>query len=53
MIELFLHGNRYRLPVRIMPSLPEGMAGVPTGIITQLNTGVLPSWGRLTRGGNG
>jgi NADH-quinone oxidoreductase subunit G len=47
MLVLSLSGATYRLPVRITLSLPEGVAGIPAGIVPHLNCGILPSWGKL------
>jgi hypothetical protein len=46
---LSLSGVLYSLPVRMMPSLPEGLAGVPAGVVPSLSFCSLPAWGRLQK----
>jgi NADH-quinone oxidoreductase subunit G len=46
-IELAYNGSAYRLPVRLMPSLPAGVAGLPAGL-PGLEGIVLPGWGSLS-----
>jgi len=53
MIWLSLSDSSYHLPVRVRESLPEGVAGVPAGIIPHLNGSVLPAWCRLKKGAGG
>ena len=53
MIRLMLYGASYPLPVRITPSLPDGVAGVPAGIVPHLSGSGLPAWGRLKKGEGG
>lgn len=53
MIWLSLFDASYHLSVRITESLPEGVAGIPSGIIPHLNGSVLPAWGRLNKRGGG
>ncbi len=43
-----LNGKAYRLPVRIRPALPTGVAGLPFGI-PPLEGLSLPSWGRISK----
>jgi NADH-quinone oxidoreductase subunit G len=49
--ELALHaaGAVYRLPVKLMPTLPTGMAAVPAGLSGSPGI-VLPAWGKLRYG---
>ncbi|MFI5295225.1 MAG: NADH-quinone oxidoreductase subunit NuoG [Thermodesulfovibrionales bacterium] len=53
MIGLSIFDASHHLTVRTTPSLPEGVAGVPVGIIPHLNGSVLPAWGRLKKGEGG
>jgi NADH-quinone oxidoreductase subunit G len=53
MISLLLSDASYLLPVRITPSLPEGVAGVPPGIVPHLNGSLLPALARLRKGEEG
>lgn len=53
MIRLLLPDASYLLPVRITPSLPDGVAGVPAGIVPHLSGSGLPAWGRLKKGEGG
>jgi NADH-quinone oxidoreductase subunit G len=46
-ITVELIGARYRLPVRIRPELPKGLAGLPTGVAPVEGIS-LPAWGRLS-----
>jgi len=47
-VEVYCAGATFRLPVRIRPDLPRGVAGLPVGVrpITGLD---LPAWGRIVR----
>ncbi len=44
-VEFALHGTLFRLPVKSVPSLPAGVAGLPTGLpgLTGL---LLPAWAK-------
>src|SRR5215510_1753917 len=46
-VELVLDGAVYRLPVRIHPSLPRDVAGLPGGL-RELPWAALPGWGRIS-----
>lgn len=46
-IELAYNGTTYHLPVRLMPSLPTGTAGLPAGL-PALDGIMLPGWGSLS-----
>lgn len=46
---LEVDGQRQPLPVRLMPSLPEGVAGLPVGLPSRAYV-ALPQWARLTKG---
>jgi NADH-quinone oxidoreductase subunit G len=48
-IELTLDGSIHRLPVKLRPTLPRGIAGLPAGL-RELPGRALPAWGNLTRG---
>ena len=50
MVDLSCCGSSYRLPVRVTGSLPEGVAGIPSGIVPRLNPGASPVRGRLEKG---
>lgn len=45
-VEITVTGQRFRLPVRVRPDLPRGIAGLPAGIppVTGFS---LPAWGRI------
>ena len=45
-IDLVLQGVARRLPVRLIPSLPTGVAGLPAGL-PGLTGIILPDWGEL------
>jgi len=47
-VELVLDGAVYRLPVRIHPALPRGVAGLPAGL-RELPWAALPGWGTISR----
>ncbi|MBO0861762.1 MAG: NADH-quinone oxidoreductase subunit NuoG [Chloracidobacterium sp.] len=44
-VELVLDGAVYRLPVRLHPALPRGVAGLPAGM---RQWAALPGWGRIS-----
>jgi NADH-quinone oxidoreductase subunit G len=48
-IELTLNGSIHRLPVKLQPALPSGIAGLPAGL-RKLPETALPAWGSLARG---
>jgi len=43
-----LNGKSYRIPVRVSPSLPTGVAGLPVGL-PSLDWIPLPSWGKISK----
>ncbi len=45
-VSLPLEGEEWRLPVRLLPGLPEGVAGLPAGL-PGLEGLSLPAWSRL------
>jgi NADH-quinone oxidoreductase subunit G len=47
--EVRLNGVAYRLPVRVDPTLPKGVAGLPVGLPGLEGFGP-PAWGTVTRG---
>ncbi len=47
-VELVLDGAVYRLPVRLHPALPRGVAGLPAGL-RELPWAALPGWGTISR----
>jgi NADH-quinone oxidoreductase subunit G len=47
-LELSIDSAVYRLPVKFMPELPAGVAGLPVGL-SGLPGFVLPAWGTLVR----
>jgi len=48
-ITVDLAGTRYRLPVKIRPELPKGVAGLPAGV-PPLEGISLPGWSKLSAG---
>ena len=46
--EISLAGNVYRAPVKLLSSLPRGVAGLPAGLGGWRGT-VLPAWGKVAR----
>jgi NADH-quinone oxidoreductase subunit G len=46
-VELSLSGQMHRLPARIMSSLPEGVAGLPSGL-SGISPAVLPVWAGIS-----
>jgi NADH-quinone oxidoreductase subunit G len=49
-IEVSLCGMKRRLPLRHLPSLPKGVAGIPAGI-PQLEAFELPAWAKIDPAG--
>ncbi|HEU5401562.1 MAG TPA: NADH-quinone oxidoreductase subunit NuoG, partial [Terriglobales bacterium] len=47
-IEIELGGAKHRLPVKILPDLPAGVAGVPNGLPAAFGE-VFPAWRRIER----
>ncbi|HEX5410527.1 MAG TPA: NADH-quinone oxidoreductase subunit NuoG [Terriglobia bacterium] len=47
-VQLSLAGNSHKLPVVVQPDLPNGIAGVPAGLVLPAGTG-LPAWARFSR----
>ncbi len=47
-VEFDLCGGRHRLPLRVLPALAEGVAGLPAGLTTARGA-ALPTWTRITR----
>ena len=47
-IELNLAGKAQKLPVVVHPDLPQGIAGIPAGLVLTDGAG-LPAWTRLSR----
>ena len=45
-VEIELGGAKHRLPLRVQPELPEGIAGIPAGLPPALGA-VLPTWCRI------
>lgn len=47
-VEFTLAGATYRVPLKVLPDLPQGLAGVPVGI-EPLQAVQLPAWSRIVR----
>ena len=47
-VELSLAGNAHKLPVVVQPDLPDGVAGIPAGLLPLGDSG-LPAWTRFSR----
>jgi NADH-quinone oxidoreductase subunit G len=47
-VEVRCAGGTFRLPVRIRPDLPRGVAGLPVGLPPLIGCG-LPGWGMIVR----
>ena len=47
-VEVRCAGGTFRLPVRIRPDLPRGVAGLPAGVPPLAGCG-LPAWGKIVR----
>jgi NADH-quinone oxidoreductase subunit G len=48
-LEVTVNNTVCHLPVRIIPGLPRGIAGLPAGL-PGLNIVGLPAWGRIGKG---
>ncbi len=51
MVAVSLGGDVSRLPVRVRPGLPAGVAGMAIGLSGSVGTG-LPAWGKVTAAGD-
>jgi NADH-quinone oxidoreductase subunit G len=47
-VELVLYGTARRLPVKLHPALPKGVAGLPVGLC-ELAWMAIPGWGSLSK----
>jgi len=47
-VEIELGGVKHRLPLKVLPDLPAGIAGIPAGL-TPARGAVLPAWGPILR----
>lgn len=47
-VELALGDRRLRLPVRIVPGMPEGVVGLPVGLPATAGLAALPAWATLS-----
>ena len=47
-VEIELGGAKHRLPLKVLPELPAGIAGIPAGL-TPAQGAVLPAWCRILR----
>lgn len=47
-VEIELAGTKHRLPLKVLPDLPPGIAGLPAGL-TLAQGAVLPAWCRILR----
>jgi NADH-quinone oxidoreductase subunit G len=47
-LALIMGSAEYRLPVKLVPTLPRGVAGLPVGL-AGLQATDLPAWGRIAR----
>jgi NADH-quinone oxidoreductase subunit G len=47
-VEIELGGGRHRLPLKVLPDLPAGVAGIPTGL-TEAFGEEFPVWRRIER----
>ncbi|MBI4557519.1 MAG: NADH-quinone oxidoreductase subunit NuoG [Candidatus Hydrogenedentes bacterium] len=47
-VQLVLDGIPYRLPVRILPDLPSGVVGLPSGL-PEMSWVKLPGWGKIVK----
>ena len=45
-VEIELGGAKHRLPLKVLPELPAGIAGIPAGLPPALGS-VLPAWCRI------
>jgi hypothetical protein len=47
-VEIELGGVKQRLPLKVLPDLPAGIAGIPAGL-TIARGEELPAWSRIER----
>jgi NADH-quinone oxidoreductase subunit G len=47
-VEIELGGAKHRLPLKVLPELPEGIAGIPAGLTTASGE-VFPAWRPILR----
>jgi hypothetical protein len=47
-VEIELGGIKHRLPVKVLPDLPGGIAGIPHGLPAAFGE-ALPTWRRIER----
>jgi NADH-quinone oxidoreductase subunit G len=47
-VEIDLGGKKLRLPLKVLPDLPAGIAGIPAGL-TPADGAVFPAWSRILR----
>ena len=47
-VEIELGGAKHRLPLKVLPELPAGIAGIPAGL-TPARGAALPAWCRILR----
>ena len=47
-VEVHCVGSTFRVPVRIRPDLPRGVAGLPAGVLPLAGCG-LPAWGKIVK----
>jgi NADH-quinone oxidoreductase subunit G len=47
-VEIELGGAKQRLPLKVLPDLPAGIAGIPAGLTIARGEG-LPAWSRIER----
>ena len=47
-VEIELGGEKLRLPLKVLPDLPAGLAGIPAGL-TPADGAAFPAWSRILR----
>ncbi len=47
-VEIELGGGKHRLPLKVLPDLPAGVAGIPAGVTASIQE-ELPAWCRIER----
>ena len=47
-VEIELGGAKHRLPLKVLPDLPPGIAGIPAGL-TPADGAAIPAWSRILR----
>ena len=47
-VEIELGGAKHRLPLKVLPDLPAGVAGIPAGLPAAFGE-VFPAWRRIER----